>query len=133
MNSSPALPLILSGLLSQLPILVVTLLGLIVSVARWREAPAASRWTLAALLLSLLVCVGVPVAQGLMMEFIRGSGVPAVRVGLYYSGLGIFWATLRAASIGLLLVAVYAGRGVAAAAAPGTLPPPPGYPPALAR
>ena len=120
------IPKILSVLLVQGPLLVVTLVGFVVSLARWRTAPATSRWVLAASLLSLLACLGATVTQTLGPEFARRYALPLSQIGIYYAVVGFVWTTVRAASVASLLVAAYVGRG---ASAPGgretNLPPPP--------
>lgn len=129
MNSSaPWLPMTLSGLLAQSPLIVAALIGLILCAVRWRDAPTASRWTLAASLLSLFVCVAAPLSQGLMMSYLRDLAYPAARMGVLFSGLGFVWSTLRAVSVGFLLIGVYSGRAVSSGVR--TFPTPVDYPPA---
>ena len=113
-------------LLVQSPLLVVTLVGFIVSLARWRTAPVTSRWVLAASLLSLSDCFGAPVTQTLGPVFAHHYALPLSQIGIYYAVVGFVWATMRAAAVASLLVAAYVGRD---ASAPGgretNLPPPP--------
>ena len=134
---SPLLYAVLSNLFGQVPMVVVSLLGVIVSGTRWRDAPAASRWTLAASLLSLGVCLGAAVSQAWMTTaFARGWTAysptsSVVARSWVFGGIGLFWATLRAIATGFLLAGVYAGREPAGA---GNLPPPVGdSPPAPGR
>ena len=117
--------------------IVVSLLGVIVSGTRWRDAPAASRWTLAASFLSLGVCLGAAVSQAWMMTaYARGWTAYAPPSGVVarswlFGAIGLLWATLRAVATGFLLAGVYAGREPAGA---GNLPPPVGdSPPAPGR
>ena len=126
----PLLYAVLSNLFGQVPMIVVSLLGVIVSGTRWRDAPAASRWTLAASLLSLGVCLGGAVSQAWMMTAYASTSNFVARSWLF-GGLSLLWTTLRAVATGLLLAGVYAGRESAGA---GLLPPPVGdYPLAPGR
>ena len=126
MDISSLLTVILSGLVVQLPVILASLIGLIVSLVRSKDVPLASRWTLAASLVSLLICLAAPVSQQLTIFYSYRSALPAARIGIFLSVLGFFWGCLHAAAVGLFLVGAYAERGVTASSpepAPETPPP----------
>ena len=137
MNNSPGMLFytVLSNLFGQVPMIVVSLVGVVVSTVRWRDAPAPSRWTLAASLLSLGVCLGAAASQTWMTaaySYGWTSYAPSssmVSRSWLFGGIGLFWATLRAIATGLLLAGVYAGRGAPAVPASTPLPLPPDFPP----
>lgn len=126
-----------SFLLPQVLPLTVAVVGLILSLVRWRTAPAASRWVLAASLLSLLACLGSPVTYALVPQLVSRYAAPTSQVGIYYAVVGFVWATVHAASAAFLLVAAYVGRGGVPNAVPGgrevTFSPPAVYPPGVNR
>jgi hypothetical protein len=104
MSDSTALEGAQKFLITQAPVLLVSIGGLLITLRLWRRAPAASLWAAAAFALGILTCALMGVAQAV------GSGVA--------SFLG---PVLRAAAWVLLLIAVYAGRPCPAADSPETL------------
>jgi capsular polysaccharide biosynthesis protein len=93
MNETTALDEVQRFLLTQAPVLLVSVGGLIVALRLWRKAPAASLWAAAAFALGILTCALVGVGQ-------------AVRSDVAYFISPI----LRAITCVLLLIGVYAGR-----------------------
>lgn len=131
MDLFASLTVILSGLVGQLPVILVSLLGVVVSLVRRRDAPTAAGWTLAASLASLFIALAVPVTRQLALEYGQRSALPAASIGVIFGALGFFWACLHAATVGLFLVGAFAGRGAAVpspAAGPASDNPPPSPP-----
>ena len=125
-----------SFLLPQALPLAVAMVGLVLSLVRWRTAPAVSRWVLAASLLSLLAGLGAPVTYALTPPLADRYGFPFSQVRIYYAVIGFIWATVHAASAAALLVAAYVGRGAITVASGREVifpPPPPAFPPGLDR
>lgn len=137
MNQGPDLTQILTALTSQLPMLLICLVGAIVALTKWPQAPRASLWVLLGCLLGVLVSILAPVVQILSVEWMRGMAM-SQRAPLF-TGISLFWSLLRAVSFLFLIIGVYAGHRETAAAAqagyyppqslpPGmTTPPPPGF------
>ena len=129
------IPQMFSFLLPQTVPLAVAVVGLILSLVRWRTAPAASRWVLAASLLSLLAGLGAPVTYALVPQLASRNATPVSQIGILYAVIGFVWATVHAASAAFLLVAAYVGRG--ASNVPGgrevIFSPPSAYPPEVNR
>ncbi len=103
MNENTVLEGVQRFLLTQAPVLLVSVGGLIVSLRLWRKAPAASLWAAAAFAVGILTCALVGVGQAV--------GSAAV------SFLG---PVLQAVTCLLLLIGVYAGRPNPSATAAGT-------------
>lgn len=129
MNALGTLGYFLSALLVQVPVLVVSLLGFVLALTRWRSAPAAARWTLAASILSVFICVGAPFTQQVITHSMQTYALTTAQVGNLFSVASFTWGLLRAVNYGMLLAAAFVGRSSPAAPYPGPLPPPAGYVP----
>jgi hypothetical protein len=110
-NDHGQLITLLTMFLSQLPILLVSLVGCLMMVGRWNEGSHAAGWALLGFGLSLVLCVLVPVGQLLVQNWVVGSGQSIAQRAWAFTALGLLWSILRALSYGLLLMAMYvAGR-----------------------
>ena len=108
MNDTKIYSDLLGGIAVQLPVLLVSLVGIMVALTSWRRAPAASLWTFLAFCLAFLLCILIPVSQQTMLRLMKESSLDArVRANIT---LGVVWSIVRAISYILLLVGVYAGR-----------------------
>jgi predicted membrane channel-forming protein YqfA (hemolysin III family) len=108
MNDSKMFSEMLGGILSQLPMLFVCLVGILVALIFWRRAPIASLWTFLAFGLALLLCVLIPVSQQTMWRMMNQSSLDTkVTANI---ALAFIWSVFRAISYVLLLLGVYAGR-----------------------
>jgi ABC-type methionine transport system permease subunit len=108
MNDTKIFSELLGGVATQLPVLLVCLVGIMVALISWRRAPAASLWTLLAFGLALLLCILIPISQQTMLRMMKESSLDT-RVTANIA-LGVVWSIVRAISYILLLVGVYAGR-----------------------
>lgn len=116
MNDTKIVSEMLGGILIQLPVLVVCLVGIMVALISWRRSPVASVWTLLAFGLALLLCILIPISQQTMLSMMKESGVGTrVTANIVF---GLAWSVLRAVSYVLLLVGVYAGRKSTSATPP---------------
>lgn len=116
MNDTKIVSEMLGGILIQLPVLVVCLVGIMVALISWRHSPVASVWTLLAFGLVLLLCILIPISQQTMLRMMKESGVGTrVTANIVF---GLAWSVLRAVSYVLLLVGVYAGRKSTSATPP---------------
>ena len=102
------IPVILKILLGQTPVLLVCLLGAVVALAKWRQAPTVCFLALAGFGLAFLLTLVSP-AVSIWLSMAMRNG-PAADHGLALAAFNIFVSLLRAASYVLLLVAVFAGR-----------------------
>lgn len=109
-NDSAQLTALVSMFVAQLPILIVSLLGCFVIAVRRNELSAAASWALIGFGLSVLLCVVIPVAQTLAQNWAMESGHSMAQRASIFTVLAILWSLLRAASYGLLLLAILAGR-----------------------
>jgi capsular polysaccharide biosynthesis protein len=94
MNETSVQGEVLKFLLTQAPVLLVSLVGLIVAFRFWPKAPTASLWAVAAFGLGILTCALVGVGQ----------------VARSDATLNFIGPILRAVTYLLLLIGVYAGR-----------------------
>lgn len=105
---------VLNGILThfavQLPVVIVCLAAGIITFSKRNQAPSASRWALLGFGLALIMTLIIPVSQAAVRQWMIQSGQSSQTINLVFSGLGVFWSLLRAATYGLLLVAVFAGR-----------------------
>ena len=108
MNDTKMFSEILGSLASQLPVLLVSLVGIMVALISWRRAPAASLWTFLAFGLVFLLCILIPVSQQTMLRMMKESSLDTrVTANIV---LGVVWSIVRATTYVLLLIGVYAGR-----------------------
>jgi predicted membrane channel-forming protein YqfA (hemolysin III family) len=108
MNDTRIFSELLGAVATQLPVLLVSLVGIMVALISWRRAPAASLWTFLAFGLALLLCILIPISQQTMLRMMKESSLDTrVTANIV---LGIVWSIVRAISYVLLLVGVYAGR-----------------------
>ena len=114
MNDAKLLTDFIQALASQLPILIVAFVGAIVTLSRWKDAPAARVWSLLGFGVAIILCFLVPATQaGVRYWFVHNSG-HASEMAMAYTALAVLWSLLRAAGYVCLLVAIYAGRPTAA-------------------
>ncbi|MEY2547765.1 MAG: hypothetical protein QOD64_347 [Verrucomicrobiota bacterium] len=101
---------LLSLFVAQLPILIVSVLGCVVVGARRDEFGGAAAWALMGFGLSVVLCIVIPVAQMLVQRWaMEGGGSMGQRASVF-TMLAVVWSVLRAASYGLLLMALVARR-----------------------
>ena len=109
-NNSAHVTTLLSLFAVQLPILLVSVLGCLVVGMKRSELSTASLWALMGFGLSVLLCVLIPLAQTLVQNWVIESGQSMAQRGSVFTILAVVWSLLRAASYGLLLMAIIAGR-----------------------
>jgi uncharacterized Tic20 family protein len=101
---------LLSLFVAQLPILIVSVLGCMVVGARRDEFAGAASWALMGFGLSVVLSIVIPLAQMLVQKWaMEGGGSMAQRASIF-TMLAVVWSVLRAASYGLLLMALVARR-----------------------
>jgi len=102
---------------TQLPMLLVCLVGCVVVVVKWQQGSRGSIWALLGFGLALILCVLIPVVQtGVQHWVMQNSEMVSQRAAVLMS-VSIFWSLMRAVSYALLLVAVFAGRSTSSATA----------------
>src|SRR3954470_6218372 len=73
-NDPGQLTQLLTMLVGQLPILLVSVLGCTMMMGRWNEGSRAAGWALAGFGLSAVLCVLIPVGQMMVQSWVLGSG-----------------------------------------------------------
>lgn len=105
-NNPARLTALLTMFVGQLPVLLVSLVGCIIVVARWNRGTRAAAWALAGFGLSLALCVVVPLGQMQVQKWMAECGQTAVDAAWVYTFWGLVWSVLRAISYGCLLFAL---------------------------
>ena len=109
MGSSSA-SYVIQQLLSQSPILLAGLLGLILPPIFWKRCPAASLLTLIATLILLFATVAVVGLQTYMASARMEQGWTMTQYSEMTGAVGLLGGLARALAIGLLVIAVFTGR-----------------------
>src|SRR5215212_1353951 len=93
----------LGQLLTQTPVLLVYLVGLILAAVWWRRAPAAAMLALAGCGILLLTTIGVTWLQNQIMQSRMSSGTPATTYAQQMLWIGVASSIIRAFATGLLV------------------------------
>jgi hypothetical protein len=109
-NDTAQLTALFAMIASQLPILIVSVLGCLAAGARRNELGRAVSWALMGFGLSVVLCVLIPIAQILAQNWVTESGHSVAQRAWLFTVLAVVWSLLRAASYGMLLMAILAGR-----------------------
>src|SRR6476620_11606598 len=104
------LTVLLSLFVGQLPVLIVSVLGCVVIVARKNELSGAASWALMGFGLSIVLCNLNPAAQAIVQKWVMEGGTSVAQRAPLFTVLGVVWSILRAISYALLLAAILAGR-----------------------
>jgi hypothetical protein len=104
------LSVFLSQLLSQSPILLAYLVGVILAVVFRRRCPLPARLTLAAMLLLLLSTLVQLFVFAYLMQARLDRGWSIEQSGWFMAVNGLIGTLIRVAAFGLLLTAVFIGR-----------------------
>lgn len=97
-------PLFFSQLLSQLPVLVVCIVGLVLLAGRRAADPKAITWAMAGFGVSAGLAVFIPLLYGLL-NFARMQGAAMASITWIYPVVGFVSSLLHAATYGLFLLA----------------------------
>jgi len=109
MNDSQLTALV-SMFVGQLPVLIISLLGCVVIMARKNELGAAWSWAMMGFGLSILLCVLIPLAQTFIQRWVLEGGSSVAQRASVFTVVGLVWSILRAVSYGLLLMALVAAK-----------------------
>jgi uncharacterized Tic20 family protein len=109
-NDNAQLTVLLSLFAAQLPILIVSLFGCVVVMARKNELSTAASWAIMGFGLSGVLCVVIPVVQVFVQNWALTSGGSMAQRASIFTVLAVVWSLLRAVSYALLLMAIVAGR-----------------------
>lgn len=121
MNNAPQLQNILTAILVQSPVLLVSLVGCIVVLVKWRQGSRGSVWAMLGFVLSLMLCTLIPVFHTSLQSWAVQQGDFAQRSYLLHV-FSFIYAVMRAISYALLLVAIFAGRSLPQPATPSLIP-----------
>jgi hypothetical protein len=110
MNETNLVIEFLQGVAVQSPVFLVSLVGCIITVSKWRDLSAGAIWSLLGFGLAAILCVAIPAGQ-VGMRFLMMQGSSNARVSREsLTAISVVWMLLRALSYGMLLAAVVAGR-----------------------
>lgn len=93
--------------LTELPSIIVCIGSIAVAFLLWRRAPSASLFVVLALVPTLLLLIGYPVAWQAVHHLLHNDTDILRKVNMAFA---VFWSVIRAISPGLLVTAVYAGQ-----------------------
>ena len=99
---------ILQQLATELPSIVVCVVAIVVAFTFHRRAPSATLYVVLACGLTLLLLLLYPLAWQAARHMFDSDAETARRINIAFA---VFWSVIRAISTGLLVVAVYQGRG----------------------
>ena len=96
----------------QLPVLLVSVVGIVVSLVNWKKAPSASLWTFLAFLIVFILAIVTPLLDyGLMQSL--GRGGDRQKMMWISAASGLITSIGRALSYFFLLIGAFIGRRAA--------------------
>ena len=113
---SSDLSLFASIFFSNLPKLIVCVIGIFMVLGRRQQLAGASTWALLGFGLFSVICFLGPATQVLIQHWMRETG-DYKKSALLFGGLGFFWSVMNAVATVMLLLAIIGGR-----TKPATLP-----------
>ena len=111
MDASDMILPTLASLLIQSPILLVWLAGFILALVYWRRHPRASLFTVIALVIFLVETLVDTYLNLWLPLMLSERGMGAVQLGQIYMIKGILTAIIGAVAWGLIVAAIFSGRG----------------------
>jgi hypothetical protein len=120
-NNVDTMKLFLTTFVMYTPALLVSVVAVIVSLAKWRQSPSGSLWALMGFGLLLLMCIVMPIGHTAIQYWaFHSEGHQTGRMWAF-SIFAIIGSVLHALVYILLLVAVFAGRSKPTEVAPSSL------------
>jgi hypothetical protein len=108
---------IVMGIVGQLPLLAVLVVGIVVAIRRRRANPRAATLALLGFVVALavqLVTVAIVASTLLVPQFLASTHLDVGVVGWFYRGMAIVNSLLAAVAWVLVVIALYGGRKQAA-------------------
>ena len=108
---------IVMGIVGQLPLLAVLVVGIVVAIRRRRTNPRAATLALLGFVVALavqLVTVAIVASTLLVPQFLANTHLDVGVVGWFYRGMAIVNSLLAAVAWVLVVIALYGGRKQAA-------------------
>lgn len=99
-----------NSFLSQIPVFLAALAGLVFVLVKWRQGSRGSMWALMGFGLALALTFLVPLGNVVVQTLAVRNAVSSRDMASTYTTLGTVWGLLRATSYVFLLIAVFAGR-----------------------
>ncbi len=101
---------LLTQLMYQAPMLIVSLVGLILAAVNRNRCPTPAMLTILGCGLIFLVGLAQPVVFWVMMQQREEANLDAKQFGQMLSTIGLVWSGLRAIGVALVVIAVFMGR-----------------------
>ena len=105
-NSLNSVFMLLGPLLTQSPLWIVWIIGIIIAIRRWHQCPRASVLTLISIAMLFFISVVTTVVYRLIPRFMDPG-----EIGVAFMIVGVVAAFVHAIAWACLLVAVFTGRG----------------------
>ena len=112
MNSTvttPFIGILLSNLISQLPILLLFGIGLVMAISRWQKHPRVSLFVIAGCALEIAIVLSFAAAYGYLAVSGTRTSSPS-QLGYLYQIIGVLRGVLSAIAIGLIIAAAFMNR-----------------------
>jgi hypothetical protein len=97
--------MILSNLLTQIPVIAVCIVGIVMLAGRRAAAPTATAWAMGGFGLTAAVSILIPLTYGILTLIQMRGDMPTDSLTWIYPILGIFSSLLHTAGYVLLLIA----------------------------
>ena len=107
---SPVLSFVFQQLLYQVPLLLATLLGVVLSLVFWKRSPGPAAITLIASVAMLLTAVAVTGLQGYLLSLRLERGWSNADYARWNTVVGLISATVRGLGTAAVVAAVFIGR-----------------------
>src|SRR5438046_6546105 len=95
-NDNAQLTALLSMFVGQLPILIISLLGCVVIMARKNELGGAASWALMGFGLSIVLCILIPLAQSFVQKWVLEGGGSVGQRASVLTVIAMVWSVLGA-------------------------------------
>jgi hypothetical protein len=103
-----------TNILTQLPVFLVWIVGIIFAIAYWKRAPRPATYTLIAIAIFIISAILAIMVNSNLLLGLHARGMPIGQVSFIIGGLNIFISLVRALGWGFILAAVFTARPRAA-------------------
>lgn len=97
--------------LTQLPVYLVWIVGILLAIINWRRHPRAAQLTLAALFIFFMTSIGGTAISSWLPFTLHARGMAARQMGIVSAIINIIRALFNAFAFGILFAAIFGWRG----------------------
>jgi hypothetical protein len=99
-----------TNIVTQLPVFLVWIIGIILALAYWKRAPRPATYTLIAIAIFIVAAFLAVIINSNLLLGLHARGMPIGQLSLILGGLNIFISLIRALGWGLILAAIFTAR-----------------------